>query len=95
MESVRKSKIRALIFDFDGLILDTEGPIFQSWQELYQFYGCVLSLSDWANILGTYESSFDPEAELERQTGSWSGKPASPWIGPGLLPKGGSVRKIC
>ena len=63
------SNIRALIFDFDGLILDTEGPLFQSWQELYQSYGCELSLSDWVNILGTYEASFDPEAELERQTG--------------------------
>jgi len=31
--------IRALIFDFDGLILETEGPIFQSWQEVYRAYG--------------------------------------------------------
>jgi len=25
---------RALVFDFDGLILDTEGPEFQAWQEI-------------------------------------------------------------
>lgn len=37
--------IRALIFDFDGLILDTEEPVFQSWQELYQEFGCALELS--------------------------------------------------
>ena len=28
--------IKALVFDFDGLILDTEVPIYQSWRELCQ-----------------------------------------------------------
>ena len=31
--------IQALILDFDGLILETELPDFQSWQEIYQHYG--------------------------------------------------------
>jgi len=31
--------IRALIFDFDGLILDTETTDLQSWQETYLEYG--------------------------------------------------------
>ena len=54
-------KIRALIFDFDGLILDTEGPIFQSWQELYESYGGQLSFSTWAEII---EDSFRVNPEL-------------------------------
>ena len=64
-----------LIFDFDGLIIDTEGPIFQSWQELYQSYGCQLSLKDWGNIIGTAEATFDPARELEKLVGEpldWS-----------------------
>jgi HAD superfamily hydrolase (TIGR01509 family) len=63
--------IRALIFDFDGLILETEGPIFQSWQELYQAYNRQLSWDIWATIIGTneIEIGYDPLAELERQTG--------------------------
>ena len=61
--------IRALIFDFDGLILETESPIYQSWQELYQSYGRQLSLEQWETILGTNEGSFDPMVELEAQVG--------------------------
>ena len=34
--------IRALIFDFDGLILDTEVPDYQAWQEVYAEHGADL-----------------------------------------------------
>ena len=58
--------IKALIFDFDGLILDTESPVYQSWQEIYQSYGCSLSLSKWLTCIGTADA-FDPCANLEDQ----------------------------
>jgi HAD superfamily hydrolase (TIGR01509 family) len=61
--------IRALIFDFDGLILETESPIYQSWQELYQSFGRQISLEQWETILGTNEGTFDPLTELEAQVG--------------------------
>jgi len=60
--------IRALIFDFDGLILDTEGPEFQSWQETYQAHGHMLSFALWATCIGT-TGGFDPYAHLEEQLG--------------------------
>ena len=60
--------IRALIFDFDGLILDTEEPDYQSWQEIYQSYGCSLPMSEWARWIGTI-GTFDPYAYLEEQLG--------------------------
>jgi len=57
--------IRALIFDFDGLILDTEGPVFQSWQELYQKFGCVLDLATLAGYIGMSPGSIDLFTPLE------------------------------
>jgi HAD superfamily hydrolase (TIGR01509 family) len=57
--------IRALIFDFDGLILDTEGPVFQSWQELYQEFGCVLDLATWADYIGMSPGAIDLYFPLE------------------------------
>lgn len=61
--------IEALIFDFDGLILDTETPIYQSWQELYRAHGCELPLEKWATVIGTYEEPFDPFAHLQELAG--------------------------
>ena len=61
--------IKALIFDFDGLILETEGPIYQSWQELYEAQGGELSFSIWSRMIGLALNEFDPYEDLERQLG--------------------------
>ncbi len=61
--------IRGIVFDFDGLILETEGPDYRSWRELYEGYGCALPLERWAGLIGTAEHGFDPYAELEAQLG--------------------------
>jgi HAD superfamily hydrolase (TIGR01509 family) len=61
--------IRGLVFDFDGLILETESAIYQSWVELYEVYGCELQFDAWANTIGTAESLYDPFDELEKQVG--------------------------
>jgi len=58
--------IRAIIFDFDGLIIETEGPTYQSWQEIYQSYGYKLPFSTWSSMVGTTQSDFDPRLELQR-----------------------------
>jgi HAD superfamily hydrolase (TIGR01509 family) len=59
--------IRALIFDFDGLILDTEGPSYKSWKEVYQSFGLTLSFSTWSTIIGTTQGEFDPRLELQKR----------------------------
>jgi HAD superfamily hydrolase (TIGR01509 family) len=62
--------IRGLIFDFDGLILDTEGPVHTSWVELFQNHGTELPFDDWAAIIGTSTiQHFDPFNMLEDKIG--------------------------
>ena len=57
--------IKGLIFDFDGLILDTEIPIFSSWREIFTEHGCELTVADWSDYLGRSPDSFDPCDKLE------------------------------
>ncbi len=61
--------IKALIFDFDGLILDTETPEFDVWQEIYQSYGASLPLLEWQAALGASIDAFDPVIFLSEKTG--------------------------
>jgi HAD superfamily hydrolase (TIGR01509 family) len=61
--------IKALIFDFDGLILETEGADHQSWAELFESNGGQLPFSKWVTLIGTEEGTFDPAQELEEQIG--------------------------
>ena len=56
--------LRAVIFDFDGTILDTESPEFQSWSEVYASHGHVLDLAAWCAGVGT-RNGFDPYGVLE------------------------------
>jgi HAD superfamily hydrolase (TIGR01509 family) len=60
--------IKALVFDFDGLILETETPIFQSWQEIYREFDCQLALEEWLVNIGTLDEPFDPVASLEQRS---------------------------
>jgi HAD superfamily hydrolase (TIGR01509 family) len=62
--------IRALLFDFDGLVVDTEVPGFESWREVYKEYGVDLALSDWLPVVGSGASTgahsiFDAVTHLE------------------------------
>jgi HAD superfamily hydrolase (TIGR01509 family) len=59
-----QAKIQALIFDFDGLLVDTETPAFESWRVLFGEYGHDLSLDLWKDALGT-SHGFDPLIHLE------------------------------
>jgi HAD superfamily hydrolase (TIGR01509 family) len=61
--------IKGLIFDFDGLIIDTEAAIYQSWQELYRSYGFEIALKKWAQNIGTADAIFDPTNDLDKLVG--------------------------
>jgi HAD superfamily hydrolase (TIGR01509 family) len=61
--------IRALVFDFDGLILDTEEPVYRSWLEVYQAHGEELPFERWIQIVGSTTAGFHPQHHLEERLG--------------------------
>ena len=46
--------LKALIFDFDGLILDTETPEVLVWQSIYEDHGFELPVHEWEKTVGGY-----------------------------------------
>jgi len=67
LDSTRRN-VKALIFDFDGLIVDSESPGFQAWSELYASHGCSLPFDKYAACIGTIDG-FDLHGYLEEQSG--------------------------
>jgi HAD superfamily hydrolase (TIGR01509 family) len=61
--------IRAIVFDFDGLILDTEEPIYRSWLEVYEAHGQDLPFERWVQIVGSTTAGFHPQHHLEERLG--------------------------
>ena len=54
-----KQPIEAIVFDFDGLILETEGPAFETWAAIYREHGHVLPMEQWHLSIGT-DRGFEP-----------------------------------
>ena len=61
--------IDTVIFDFDGVILDTETPDFQSWQSVFRSHGVELDLARWTRYVGSGSHNFDACGHLEKLTG--------------------------
>lgn len=59
--------IKALIFDFDGLIFDSETPDFISWQETFAAHGVELARDLWNAQIGAV--TFNPYLHLEELVG--------------------------
>jgi HAD superfamily hydrolase (TIGR01509 family) len=61
--------IRAVVLDFDGLILDTEEPIYRSWLEVYRAHGEDLPFDRWVQTVGSTSAMFHPQQNLEERLG--------------------------
>ena len=65
--------VRALIFDFDGLILDTETPDLMAWRK------SLLSTS-WSLTMLSGASSWDATGACSMLLRIWNSSWASAWI---------------
>jgi HAD superfamily hydrolase (TIGR01509 family) len=61
--------VRAFLFDFDGLILDTELASRAGWELLYRDHGHELPADLWATLVGTTHAPWDPRVHLEELVG--------------------------
>ena len=59
-------RFKAIAFDFDGLIVDTEMPEYEAWLRIFRSYGAELPLSVWTPHIGGRLDGFDIYAHLER-----------------------------
>jgi putative hydrolase of the HAD superfamily len=50
--------IKAIVFDFDGLILDTESSWYDVYCEIYKEHGAQFSMDVWARCVGTGDDYF-------------------------------------
>jgi len=63
--------IEALVFDFDGLLVDTEWCDYLVWSEIYQSYGIDLPLEVYAGSIGAVngQGHFNPYVDFEKKSG--------------------------
>ena len=59
--------IKALIFDFDGIIIDSESPELLAWQEVFAAHGRELDLEVWADLVGRPRNHFDLYKYFQQQ----------------------------
>jgi HAD superfamily hydrolase (TIGR01509 family) len=61
--------LKALIFDFDGLMVDTEQSIFNAYCKIFAEHGAELPLSTWEGIIGSTGHRDRIFLDLEQQIG--------------------------
>jgi HAD superfamily hydrolase (TIGR01509 family) len=61
--------ILAVFFDFDGVVVDTEWAIYQTWLETYQAEGLYLELPVYTQCIGSDFQTWSPKTHLEELTG--------------------------
>ena len=62
--------IDTLIFDFDGVIIDTETPDFQTWQEIFHAHGVEFEMDWWTQFIGGSVEVSEIFQKLEDGSGS-------------------------
>lgn len=62
-------EISAVLFDFDGVLVDTEWAIYQSWRRFFEDHGHPLPLEIYTRCIGSDFSTWSAKTHLEELTG--------------------------
>lgn len=59
----------AVLFDFDGVLVDTEWAIYSAWHDLFHGHGHPLPLELYNRCIGSDFATWSPKSHLEELTG--------------------------
>ncbi len=59
----------AVLFDFDGVLVDTEWAIYQAWLRTFQAHGHDLPLDIYTHCIGSDFATWSPKTHLEDLSG--------------------------
>jgi len=62
-------KFQSVIFDFDGILVDTEWAIYQAWKRTFEGHGQHLPLDVYTRCIGSDFATWSPKTHLEELTG--------------------------
>jgi HAD superfamily hydrolase (TIGR01509 family) len=62
-------KFQSIIFDFDGILVDTEWAIYQAWKRTFEAHGQHLPLDVYTRCIGSDFATWSPKTHLEELTG--------------------------
>jgi HAD superfamily hydrolase (TIGR01509 family) len=51
----------AVLFDFDGIVLDSETPEYESHRRIYERCGVTLTVDEWCGVIGTWSEGHDEQ----------------------------------
>lgn len=66
---VAAMKFSAVLFDFDGVIVDTEMAIYEAWRRTFRDHDHDLPLSIYTRCIGSDFDTWSPKIHLEELTG--------------------------
>jgi HAD superfamily hydrolase (TIGR01509 family) len=62
---------KAVLFDFDGVLVDTEWAIYQAWRRTFEANGHDLPLAVYTRCIGSDFATWSPKTHLEDLTGRY------------------------
>ena len=63
-------QFKAVLFDFDGVLVDTEWAIYDAWHRTFQENGHPLPLEVYNQCIGSDFNTWSPKTHLEELTGA-------------------------
>lgn len=64
-----RMKFSAVLFDFDGVLVDTEWAIYQAWLRTFEAHGHDLPLEIYTRCIGSDFATWSPKVHLEDLSG--------------------------